>query len=273
MARAYKRSGPSYGVRRRYSAKRRSATTRSALVARNRTSTRNYRSSGYIGRFSGRAGELKFFDQEAAIVGIPTSGVDWELVGGSTYGIPQGTGPTERIGRKITLKKIMVRGYLKNVASGSSAQTSDVVRMILFQDTQANGAAAHAADVLESATWNSFNNLENSQRFKILKDCKFNMNTMAGAGWSTQAAYTEPAGVAATPNGGGFTSPATGNAQTFAEAIKNFEVYLNVNIPVQYTSTTGEVTEITSNNIHLAFLSAESHTQVSFKWRLRYEDN
>lgn len=275
MARPYKRSG---GVsnRRVASAKALVAKARAALQAKNRgVSSGMLRSAGYWGRFSGKAGELKYKDQASATnIGInSTTGLCYGIVSDTAVGIPRGTGPNERIGRKLTIKKLMIKGMLRNVNSGDAAQAADVVRVIVFQDTQANGTLPALSNLLDAGNILSFNDLENSGRFRVLKEKKFVLNAQAGAGWSTQASYTQPPGVAATPNGGGFTAPATGNGVVFAEVLKPFEMYLNLTVPIELDGPNGTIAECKSNNLCLAFISQESHTQVTFRTRLRYLDN
>ena len=58
------------------------------------------------------------------------------------------------------------------------------MRVMLYHDKQANGATAAVLDILESADYQSFNNLVNSGRFRILMDRTYAMNylTLASGG-------------------------------------------------------------------------------------------
>lgn len=271
MARPYKRSG---GVSRRRvaSAKAIVARARQTLYKRNRGN--NYRSSGYIGRFTGKAGELKFYDEAFAFTGIGTSG---NFV--SALVTPAaGTGPENRIGRKITLKKLHIRLAFKNVhtSATSGAQTADMVRCLVIQDTQCNGSAVTATSDLfqnpaSGALIRAFNNLENSGRFKTLYDKTIDMNAQVGGAYGAMVPVNVPA--AAGGNQAAYTVPANTDLFLSGESVKHRDVYLNnLSIPLEYKGTTGAVTELTSNNIFMFFVSQESHTQVAAQWRARFED-
>lgn len=78
----------------------------------------------------------------------------------------------DRIGRKIYMKSLHVRGYVWNAAT----TTQSLGRMILLYDSQSNGVAPVIADILSNmngapaTTGCSHINLNNRQRFSILKD-------------------------------------------------------------------------------------------------------
>lgn len=128
-------------------------------------------------------------------------------------------------------------------------ENPDVVRLILYIDKQANGAAVSAVtDILETASWNSFRNLANQQRFQILSDRKFVMN------------YTNMA------------SDAAGQFST-ASVYKQIDKYWKVNAPIEFSATTGAIGEIRSNNIGVLAISATGRTQLLSKVRLRFSDN
>ncbi len=98
---------------------------------------------------------------------------------------------------------------------------------MLYWDKQCNGAAASVTDILESNNYNSFRNLANNKRFKILYSKIYAWNA------------TCIAASVATPD----------NAARMV--IKDYQVNIakKVFIPVEYDSTTGTITEIKSNNI------------------------
>ena len=106
----------------------------------------------------------------------------------------QGPGPSQRIGRKVCLKSILMRIKLQEVHNAPpDTPTSGGVRMILFIDTQANGALPKQEDLFSPtligvATQSGVNaggvgneqncsNLENSQRFRILMDKTIQINS------------------------------------------------------------------------------------------------
>lgn len=83
-------------------------------------------------------------------------------------GIAQGAAQNEHVGRKALMKKVHLRyTYYSGSAGGNQSQ----VRILVVYDKQANGALPSVGDVLaSSATFNSFNNLANADRFVILMD-------------------------------------------------------------------------------------------------------
>jgi len=176
------------------------------------------RTGGYYGRFRGPNAELKFFDTSLnfsfdATLEVPATG---QLVL-----IPQGDTESTRDGRQCTIKSIQIRGVAVYVP-GAAATASAVSYLWLVLDTQCNGAAAAATDVMTTTAANTcLINLANSDRFKILKKWVINQNPAAGA----TTAY---------------------NTQS-----NTIEFYKKCDIPLQYSSTTGAITEIRSNNIFL----------------------
>jgi len=106
-------------------------------------------------------------------------------------------------------------------------QTTAYLYLVL--DKQANGAAAAFTDVMSTTLLaTSFHNLANSQRFVVLKKMKFRHVANSGA------------------------TTALNNTNV------PFEMYKKCNIPIEYSGTTGAITEIRSNNI---FLLASSDGQ------------
>lgn len=86
-----------------------------------------------------------------------------------------GTDMTNRIGRKVLLKTVYIKGSIEpNWAANPLPTTvtipSQEVRMILFVDYQPNGAAPATTDLLTHAESNAHLNLNNRDRFKVLAD-------------------------------------------------------------------------------------------------------
>jgi len=95
---------------------------------------------------SGPDPELKFSDFGSNSVLLTNSGST------ITLNDPiQGTAVTQRIGQKITVKRVAVRGYVYNtVAQLNTANFlggSDVVRVAIVYDKQSNGTSASYNDV------------------------------------------------------------------------------------------------------------------------------
>ena len=117
--------------------------------------------------------------------------------------------------------------------------------MIVFIDRQANGTAATVTDILETQQYNSFNNLANSSRFRILYDKRHDMSYMN----TTNASNDDVDG---TSISGSF--------------------FANVNLPIEFSSTTGVIGEIRSNNIGLLLISQSEQGYLEGRVRVRFSD-
>lgn len=206
------------------------------------------RTGGNYGRYNPGGGtgarfqELKFLDLTVDDAVIATGGT---IASNTVNIIAQGTTQSERIGRKVIIKKILWKLSLELPNSGSISAGTDTVRIILYQDLQCNGAAAVVTDILQSADVHSFRALDNSHRFRILMDKTQAINASYGAG-----------------NG---TANDTGNV------IRFWKFYKACAIPIEYSSTTGALTEIRSNNIGVLTISEKGLVGLSSFMRLRFE--
>lgn len=203
------------------------------------------RAGGYYGAGST---ELKFFDLEINDTSISTVGTLFD----SVNKVVQGTGESQRTGRKMTIKKINwhYNIVLPEINNAPSPASGSAVRVILYLDKQANGATAAPADILEdggvAVNYQSFNKLSNKNRFRILMDRMHDIN-YAGLG-----------------------ADAANNFEQ-AHVSQSYSLYKDCNIPVEYSGVTGVITEIRSNNVGV-LLIAENGTTVNFdsKMRLRF---
>ncbi len=204
------------------------------------------RVGGYYGRFAGTRGELKFHDVDLDDAVVATVGT----ITPSINLIAQGTTESERIGRKCTLKSVEWRYQmlLQEQDAVTTPASGDTLRTIIFVDKQANGATAVVLDLLESASWQSFYNLSNQNRFVILFD-KLHTNNYAGL--------------------------ASDNVTVVSQAlnVKNYSWKKRCNIPLEFSNTTGALTEIRSNNIGVLVISATQSMKLDSKFRLRFDDN
>ncbi len=197
------------------------------------------RTSGFYGRFS-KGLELKFFDLDLddAVIAAGANITD------SINEIPQGTTESTRIGRKCTIRSINWR-YQIVIPAGTTNNTADTVRVILYLDKQANGATAAVLDILETADFQSFNNLANKSRFRTLMDRTYSINSdISGDGTSLDSGKKE----------------------------LQDSFFKRVNIPIEFDSTAGAITEIRSNNIGVVLLSSDGVAGFFSKIRLRYSD-
>lgn len=88
--------------------------------------------------------------------------------GALVNGIAQGSGNTQRVGRAITLKSFLMRGYTSN--SDSTGAYTGPVRVLVVYDRQANGTPPLITDVLVGDSFYSVVNLNKSKRFLIIAD-------------------------------------------------------------------------------------------------------
>ena len=139
--------------------------------------------------------------------------------------VAQGTGENNRIGNKMTVRNVNIYGLANMDDQGTGAFGSGNLRVILFIDKQCNGASAAVLDILETATLTSFRNMDQLDRFTILKDKVFPVPCRAA-----NALHTD-----------------TGN--------RYWKMSKKCNVDIQYSSTTGVITEVKSNNIGLLYIS------------------
>lgn len=230
-----------------YKRKRKANAARKTWLAKRkmRSTQRGYlRTSGYY-KWQKR-GEYKFLDTTTNQFTVSQAGV---VVDPTLVEIPQGVTQSSRVGRKCTIKKISMRGYTTIVPTDSANETADRVRIIVFVDHQANGAAAGVTDILETADVDSFRNLSNVNRFSVLLDRTYSNNSIV--------AFTNGAG------------------DDIGRHILNFSFNKTLNMPVEYddSATTGAIGTIRSNNIGVLVIGQEDQYSVmSYVTRVRFSD-
>lgn len=178
------------------------------------------RTSGSYGRYSGPGAEAKFFDTAVNFTFDSTMEVP---ATGQLNIIPQGDGPSSRDGRNCVITSIQLRGYIA-FNPGAAATATTLTYLYLVLDKQCNGAAAAVTDVFTSATGHTaLINLDNNQRFTIIKKWIWQFNSNAGV------------------------------TTAFNAESKKIEYYKKVNIPITWDNsfTTGVIGTIRSNNIFL----------------------
>ena len=205
-----------------------------------------YPAPTYRGRFSGRnAPELKFFDTDVNFTADATPEIP---ATGQLALIPQGVTESTRVGRKYVVRSIQLNGFMQQTPAAGTTSAA-IITVVLVQDTQANGAAAAPADVYDIGNTVlpvSVRNIENSARFKILKRWDWAMQSQAGV----SAAYNN--------------------------VVKKWDFYTKCNIPLEFSSTTGAITELKTNNVFLlagsSGVNADDTVTCLAKCRLRYSD-
>ncbi len=202
------------------------------------------------GRYAARGAELKFFDTQKAQTNVNSTGT---VLDDSVNHIAQGVTENDRLGRKCTIKGVHFKGVYNNNLATALADTKQGVRIIIVVDKQTNGTAVTVADYLEDITefngYNSFRNLSNSGRFNVLMDKRFNIVIPA---------------VAQTAAG------------TFSTYVTNYKWEFNkrINIPIEFSGTTGAIGEIRSNNIAIFAIAHDTTNlpQVGYTCRVRFSD-
>ncbi len=204
-----------------------------------------WRRTGAYGRYQKFSREHKFHE---ARVSIPGDSISSSLSGASIelLTIPQGTLPTQRIGRKIFIQKMQLRYTITANAQADMLLTDNIVRIMLVVDKQTNGTAIITSDVNETvAELQSYSNLNNAGRFIILMD-RFHM-------------LNQQVSSAVTPFEAG-------------QKAQFYHYFKKCNIPILYDSTTGVVSEICCNNVYLLAQARHATARLNFQWRIRFVD-
>jgi len=201
------------------------------------------RTSGFYGRYnrpmSALGGELKFVDTTLAGTNFPTAGV---IAYSSLNVVAQGAAQNQRVGRQITIKALQIQG---RATANASITTPSIGRMIVYLDTQTNGAAATVGQILASASYSSYMNLEYTPRFRIIYDKRFEFN------------------------------PTVADGVAFIGQNYSVNLYKKCNIKIDYDNTldTGVIATQRTNNIGVLLIGS-SNDQVSFNGtcRIRFAD-
>ncbi len=188
--------------------------------------------------------ELKFFDTD-----IVDANIDATMTFFNPQILIQGDKETERIGRKVIIKSLSIKGELKLNAQTTATTTGCLITMKVVHDSQTNKAQFAATDLLAADTFDSFNNISNKNRFRILKSCTYEFSA-------------------------GGAAP-SGAALIFSQKSRYVDEHLKMNIPIEYdaTAATGAITTVTSNSIFVVFQSSTTNLVSSnMKMRIRYTD-
>ncbi len=204
------------------------------------------RVGGYYGRYS-NGGELKFLDTVIDDAVVATGGE--VLNTGTVNVIPQGVTESTRVGRKCTIKSVNWRWTVTLPTTTTPGATSDTVRLIMFLDKQCNGAAAAVAIILETALWNSWRNLENVGRIKVLYDKTISLVSKSGG-------------------------PASTSTVNYGEDVRNGAFYKKCNIPIEFdaSASTGAIGTIRSNNIGILVIAHSGFAGLQSNVRVRFSD-
>lgn len=116
--------------------------------------------SSRLQRAPGMSRETGFVDLAAAAYAMDTTGSITLIAT-----VAQGASVNQRVGKKIILKSLQIRGNLSN---NTAATVNDACYLIVY-DKRPTGALPAITDILVSVNSNAFNNDANSGRFEIIK--------------------------------------------------------------------------------------------------------
>lgn len=157
-----------------------------------------------MGPFS--ASESKYFDTEEniAVANFATTWAGTEIDNTTLsclFAPSEGSDIDNRIGRKVQVYKLALRGQYNSTPSTNQADSlaPNFCRIIIYMDTQTNGTQSQGEDLMAGSASNaitSFQNLANLGRFRVLRDFNVKLrevNTMTdGTNTSSQAIGTSP---------------------------------------------------------------------------------
>lgn len=165
----------------------------------------------------------------------------------------QGTTKTTRVGNRIIVKSVFVRGklsFLGFLGAGGLNTRSNRARIIIIIDHQCNGLLPVAADILETPTLlDSFRDTDNSTRFTVLLD----------------KVYTSHPQV---------VQDSAGNYASF-DRIINFAFYKRLNMLCRFDGTTADIANLTDNSITIFAMINKTLAACTFTFttRMRFASN
>lgn len=207
------------------------------------------RSSGFRNRaprasrgFFNRAGELKYSDLASASYTCDTTGTVTAL---NLTAV--GDDNTTRDGRQIFNKSIQVQGYIEPF---DTQTVPSFVRVMLVWDSQPNsGAIATITNILTASTSLSNLNLDNRERFTVLRDFKAPLGS-----YNTTAGQT----YAMTPN------------------THKIDWFVPLNMITTYSGTTAAIGSVATGALLMVTIGSQAATdagKLTATTRLRFSDN
>lgn len=210
-----------------------------------------------------RAGEVKSVD--APTGGFNTFAFSTTATFTLLNGLVIGAAINNRIGRKISMRSLRIRGGIY-VSATTVNSLYEFGRLILIYDRQANGAAPVIGDLLQdedaagTTTTTAFSglNMSNAARFKVIKTWQFKAEQSAGAAITN----SEP-------------SQVTTDAQT----CYNIDTFINLkDLETGFNAgNAGTVADIATGSLYMVTigLNTAANAWLNFRGvvRLRYRDN
>ncbi len=194
--------------------------------------------------------EKKFLDFTTGIISstIAVDDTSWTFLDdsssptGTILKIQQGSGESERIGRRIILTDILWNLTLEMPALAISttpltSEATEIFRLVIYLDKQCNGAIANTTTIFEDTDIHSYRNIENASRYTILWDKTVTLTGRVVTAWD-----------------------GTNDTWTVPEVFKRVKYHWKGRIPIEYnqTFTDGRIATIRSNNIGIIALTENS---------------
>lgn len=187
----------------------------------------------------GRRAERKYHDEDISIAGAAT----WTFDQDTEYKIQQGTAQGNRIGDKITIKRISFRGKIR--LSATNADVDHICRVCLFLEKDNAGAASTYGSFFSSNSLYSHRALNVANTGEILFDRVINVTLYdTGSNTDRSSAYVQ------------FSIPC--------------------NIPIDYIANAGAVADVRGNHLSMGFIvdnaTGGNYPDLTGKLRLTYTD-
>lgn len=211
-----------------------------------------YRPGGYNrGTVRNILHERKVIDILNTTFTVENTGTQFQLLNGCVPGSQN----YNRIGRHIKLKSLQIHGFW--VPSDTSTAFNKQ-RMLIVYDTQANGSAPTYGDIMKSQNIsgttesgiNSMVNLDNRERFRIIRDMQFEFGAVSNV--ATQAYTASP-----------------------AQAALDIYIKLGGLDTIYNAGTAGTIGDIQTGALYVWFISDQTNTNGSTfagSFRIRFED-
>jgi len=203
------------------------------------------RTGGFWGPQSRSLKEYKFLDTNISVVPYAANST-LTLINGIT----QGTDYNQRIGRQIKMMNYFIR---LTIAPQDTTTDTGSYRILLVYDLQANGVAPTPTEVLVSNTTTSHINLDNRDRFRVLRDKMYTFDPFA----------YDPAGTATT---------------AWNKTNQNIKIFVKLpNLETIFNATNGgTVADIASGNLIAFWLGSGTGNNgpldFTGSYRVRFED-
>jgi len=160
-----------------------------------------------------------------------------------------GSDMNQRIGRKIHMRSLYIRGTLQRESYAAGNHPACLCRLIVVYDKQPNGAAPIMTDILNAADSVAHLNLNNRDRFQIIKDKQWSLDA-----WSLNETVGQFMGLS-------------------GRCAYPVKIYKKLNLETIYNASAGSIADITSGALWLVTIgNTADGGNFSLTSRVRYDD-